>query len=143
MLRIEFDKLCTPHTFIDYQSLVWVELIKKYPSYIYFLDRDEQKFVTARKKKINKDFKILKEVPEVAGWESGSIPAFLYVVGKLETELTRIMHQEKRQFDAYYKENIARLGENKIVKKYSAKTSIPENTLRARIKRIPKTPLIK
>ena len=143
MLRIEFDKLCTPHTFIDYQILVWVELIKKYPSFIYFLDRDEEKFVTARKKKINKDFKILKEVPEVAGWESGNITAFLYVIGKFEKELIGIMQQEKRQFDAYYKENIARVKENEIVKEYSAKTSIQENTLRTRIKRIPKTPIIK
>ena len=137
-MRIEFDKLCTPHSFIDYQILVWVELLKKYPSYIYFLDRHERKFVTARKKKINKDFTILKEVPEVAGWESGSIPAFLYVVGKLETELTRIMQQEKRQFEAYYLENIAKKGMDAIVKIYSAKTRISENTLRGRIKQTPR-----
>ena len=142
-MRIEFEQYAIPHKFIDYQILVWVELLKKYPSYIYFLDRYEQDFVTARKKKINKDFTILKEVAEVAGWESGNITAFLYVLGKFEKELKGIMQQEKRQFDAYYKENIARVKENEIVKDYSAKTSIQENTLRTRIKRIPKTPIIK
>jgi len=141
-MRIEFEQYAIPHKFIDYQILVWVELLKKYPSYIYFLDRYEQDFVTARKKKINKDFTILKEVAEVAGWESGNITAFLYVIGKFEKELKGIMQQEKRQFDAYYKEN-KKEGENEIVKIYSAKTRIPENTLRTRIKRIPKTPIIK
>ena len=136
-MRIEFEQYAIPHKFIDYQILVWFELLKKYPSYIYFMDRDEQDFVTARKKKINKDFTILKEGPEVAGWESGNITAFLFLIGKFEKELKGIMQQEKRQFEAYYLENIKK-GMDAIIKKYSYETRIPENTLRGRIKQTPR-----